>query len=73
MSDNDVQSLPPAVASLINLQHLDMSRNGLLSNITTLLSLYYSLDSFPVFSFNELFKRPPIKKLFFLKYGCICI
>jgi Leucine-rich repeat (LRR) protein len=30
MSDNDIQSLPPAIASLINLQHLDLSRNGLL-------------------------------------------
>ncbi|PSN58457.1 hypothetical protein C0J52_00772 [Blattella germanica] len=36
MSDNEVQSLPPAIASLINLQHLDLSRNGIVNQLEKL-------------------------------------
>lgn len=28
LSDNEVQTLPPAIASLINLEYLDISKNG---------------------------------------------
>ncbi|GFY74520.1 leucine-rich repeat-containing protein 7 [Trichonephila inaurata madagascariensis] len=30
LSDNEVQTLPPAIASLVNLEHLDISKNGIL-------------------------------------------
>lgn len=28
LSDNEVTTLPPAIASLINLEHLDLSKNS---------------------------------------------